>query len=286
VPVDLRVKYTDGSEDQLYHFTAALHPKMTPMLISIALTSAITGAKELPDNHTVDYDLTLEFENGKSIHIANTGVNVSASDLFFEVGTPLIAAAENPFGTVMVKKITGEVVVSPQARSGALLYADVPRSRYRPGETVTAYVTYRAFRAGEMVLPVSMVLPKDLPDGTYQLTISDWQKYLSDERTAEPFKYTAETLDQVFDVVQSLEAVKHNALYLRLLRQPDGIAVGHTAMPKLPSSRRQILVGAARSDTTQYTSSSVEVVPTERTLSGSADFEITIDKNAEPQKAE
>lgn len=285
VPVDLHIKYTDGSEDQFYHFTTALHPKMTPLLISTAMTSAITGAKELPENHTMDYDLTMEFDNGKLVHLVNTDVNAGAGDLFFEVGTPLIAAAENPFGSVLVKKITGTIVISPQARSGTLLYANVPRSAYRPGETVTAYVTYRAFRAGEMVLPVSMVLPRDLPDGTYQLTISDWQKYFADERIAEPFKFAAETLDQVFDVVRDASAIRHDALYLRLLRQPDGIAIGHTAMPKLPSSRRQILVGADRSDTTQYVSSALKIIPTPRVMSGSADFEITIDKNAEPQKA-
>jgi hypothetical protein len=284
VPVDLRIKYTDGSEDQLYHFTTALHPKMTPMLVATAMASAITGAKELPENHTVDYDLTLEFDNGKMVRIVNSDVNVGASDLFFAVGGPLTAAAENPFGSVLVKKITGTMVISPEARAAALLYANVPKSRYRPGETVSAYITYRAFRAGEMVLPVSMDLPKDLPDGTYQLTISDWQKYFADERTAEPFKFSAETLDQVFDVVQDMASIKHNALYLRLIRQPDGIAIGHTAMPKLPSSRRQILVGAGRSDTTQYVSSALKIVPTERVMSGSADFEITIDKNAEPQK--
>jgi hypothetical protein len=284
VPVDLRIKYTDGSEDQLYHFTTALHPKMTPMLVATAMVSAITGAKELPDNHTVDYDLNLEFENGRTIHVVNTDVNIAANDLFFEVGMPRISAAENPFRPVMVKKITGTLVISPEARAGSLLYANVPRSRYRPGETVTAYATFRAFRAGEMVLPISMELPKDLPDGTYQLTISDWTKYFNDERLAEPFKFTAETLDQVFDVVQDASSIRHNALYLRLIRQPDGIAIGHTAMPKLPSSRRQILVGAGRSDTTQYVSSSVKVVPTERVMSGSADFQITIDKNAEPQK--
>jgi hypothetical protein len=284
VPVDLRVKYTDGSEDQTYHFTTALHPKMTPMLVAAAMSSAITGAKEMPENHTVDYDLTLEFENGKTIHVVNSSVNISASDLFYEVGTPLTAAAENPFEPVMVKKITGTMVVSPTANEGQILYANVPRSRYRPGETVTAYVTYRPFRAGEMMMPVSMELPKDLPDGTYQLTISDWQKFFADERTAEPFKFTAETIDQVFDVLQDAASIRHEAVYLRLIRQPDGVSIGHTAMAKLPSSRRQILIGAGRSDTTQFVSSAVKVVPTDRVMSGTADFEITIDKNAEAQK--
>ena len=285
VPVDLRVKYTDGSEDQTYHFTTALHPKMTPLLVAAAMTSAITGAKEMPENHTVDYDLTLEFDNGKTIHVVNSAVNISAADLFFEVGTPLTAAAENPFESVMVKKITGTMVVSPEAKAAQILYANVPRSRYRPGETVKAFVTYRPFRAGEMLMPVSLELPKDLPDGTYQLTISDWQKYFADERLAEPFKFTAETVDEVFEVLQDAAAIRHEALYVRLQRQPDGVAIGHTAMAKLPSSRRQILIGAGRSDTTQFVSSALKVIPTDRVMSGSADFEITIDKNADTQHA-
>jgi hypothetical protein len=280
VPVDLRIKYTDGSEDQVYHFTTAVHPRLTPMLVAAAMTSALTGAKELPANHTVDYDLTLEFNNGKTVHIVNSAVNIQASDLFNEVGMPLVAAAENPFESVLIKKITGTMTVSPTCREGQILYASVPKSRYRPGEKVTAYVTYRPFRAGDMLLPVSLDLPRDLPDGTYQLTISDWQKYFADERTAEPFKFTAETVDQMFQVLQDAAAIRHDAVYIRLLRQPDGVAIGHTAMPKLPSSFRQILIGAGRSDTTQFVSSSLKVVPTDLVMSGSADFEITIDKNA------
>jgi hypothetical protein len=280
VPIDLRVKYSDGSEDQTYHFTAALHPKFTPLLCAAALTSAISGTREMPQYHTVDYDLMLDFGNGKLIHVENTNVNASAADLFYEIGTPLIAAAENPFERVLVKKISGTMMITPQARQAEILYANVPRSRYRPGETVTAYVSYRTFRSGERVLPVTLDLPRDLPDGTYQFTISDWQKFLQDEETAEPFKFTAETVDEVFDVLRDVSAIRHDAVYIRLLRQPDGVAIGHTAMPKLPSSRREVMIGAGRSDITQFVSSALKVVPTGQVMSGSADFEITIDKNA------
>lgn len=223
--------------------------------------------------------MSLEFNNGKSIRVMNKTVNGSAADLFFEIGALLIAASENPFERVLVKKISGTILVTPEARQGDILYANVPRSKYRPGESVTAYVTYRPFRSGEMVLPVTLDLPHDLPDGSYQLTISDWQKYLMDEQTAEPFKFRAESIGQVFDVLRDVTAIRHNAVYIRLLRQPDGIAIGHTAMPKLPSSRRQVMIGAGRSDTTQFVSSALKVVATDRVMNGSAEFTITIDKN-------
>jgi hypothetical protein len=245
------------------------------------MTSAITGAKEMPENHTVDYDLLLNFDNGKSIHVKNTAVNITANDLFYDVGTPLIGAAENPFQQVMVKKITGTVVISPAVNAGKILYANVPRSRFKPGETVSAFITYRPFHDGERVLPVSLELPHDLPDGTYQLTISDWVKYTEDEHTAEPFRFSAENINEVFDVLRDVAAIRHDAVYVRLIQQPNGIAIGHTAMAKLPSSRRQIMIGAGRSDTTPFISSTLKVVPTGCVMSGSAEFEITVDRNAD-----
>ena len=279
--VKLQVKYTDGTEDQTYHFTTAIHPKLTPALVTAAVTSAVSGAKELPEFNTVDYDLALEFENGKTVHVHNTTAQLSTNDLLAEVGGPLIAAADNPFKVVMIKKLTGTLTVSPRVNAAKVLYATVPKSKYRPGETVTAYVTLQPFRQTEFTMPITVTLPKDLPDGTYQLMLSDWQKYLQDEQVAEPFKFTAETIEQVFDVIQSSADVRHDAMYVRLLRTPDGVAIGHTAMPKLPGSKRQIMIGSGRSDTTLFVSSSLKVIPMDRVLAGSAEFEITIDRNAD-----
>ena len=280
IPIDLRIKYTDGSEDQTYHFTSALHPKLTPLLASAAVAAAVSSGRELPEYHTMDYDFALNFADGRTLHVVNSTVNTTAADIFFELGVPMVAAVENPFEPVLVKGISGTMTVTPTAKAADILYANVPKSRYRPGDTMTAYVTYRPFRSGEMVLPVTLDLPRDLPDGTYQFTISDWQKFLDDERTAEPFKFTAETIDQVFDTLADVSSVAHKAIYVRLLRQPDGIAIGHTAMPKLPSSRRQVMMDAGRSDTTEFVSSALKVVPIDWVMSGSCDFDITVDQNA------
>ena len=281
VPVDLRVVYTDGSEDQAYHFTVVQHPKLTPLLVATGLAAALTGAKDLPAHHTVDFDLSLDFAGGRTVRVADAGVDVTASDLFAAVALPIVGASDNPFEQVPVRKITGTVTVAPEERSAQILYASVPRSRYRPGEVVTAYVTYRPFRGDERVMPVQLTLPKDLPDGTYGLTISDADKYLADEKAAEPFRFTAETAAQVFDVLREVSALRHDAVYLRLLRQPDSVAVGHVAMAKLPGSRRQILIGSGRSDVTTFSSSARVVVPTPHVMSGSADFEVTVDRNAD-----
>jgi hypothetical protein len=280
IPIDLQIQYADGSLTQSYHFNCAMHPQFTPVLSAAALAAAVSGAKELPQYHTLDYDVTLEFFNGQTIHIQNTTVNASAQDLFFEIGTPIVAAADNPFERVMVKKISGKVLVTPEAREARILSVNVPRTKYRPGETVKGYVTYRPFRAEEAILPFELALPRDLNEGTYQLMVSDWETYLSTEQQAEPFRFVAEDVQDVFSVLKDVMAVRHNAIYLRLLRQADGVAIGRTAMAHLPSSRRQVLLGAGRSNTTPFLSSTLKVVPTKLVMSGVAQFAITVDKNA------
>jgi hypothetical protein len=280
IPIDIRVHYADGSNDQTYHFKAARHPKFTPLLAGIAMNAAVSSLRDLPQYHTVDYKLTVDFANGKKIELNNTAVNIHPVMLYMELGLPMAAAAENPFERVPVEKVSGTITVTPVAREAEVLSVNVPKLKYRPGETVKGYVTYRPFRAAETVLPFEMDLPRDLPNGQYQLVISDWKRYLSDEAQAEPFRFQAESSGEVFAVLKDFTSIRHNALYVRMLRQSDGVAVGRVAMPRLPSSRRQVMLGAGRSNTSPFVSSTVKTLPTEYVMEGSADFVLTIDSEA------
>jgi hypothetical protein len=280
IPVDIAVSYTGApTAERTFHFEIANHPRFTPLLGTAVLMSALTGQRQLPENHTVKLDLTMDFANGKSVRVDNTIVNTTPAELFFDIGTPVIAASQNPFQRVALSKISGRLIVSPVARAAQIIDVHVPRTTLRPGETIKAFVTYRPFRGAEQVMPIEMPVPADLPDGTYAFSVSDWSTYLSDERTNEPFRFTTENVEQVFAVLGELSGVHRDALYVRLLRQSDGVAVGRTAMPRLPASRRQVFLGAGRSNTTPFVSSTVKVVPADYVFEGQATFDIEIDRN-------
>ncbi len=280
IPVDLKVIELDGrggAAEREYHFRSASHPKFTPLITNAAFSAAVGGASELPQYNTVDYSVELEFANGRTVRIADRAVNTNAGDLFQDIGLTLVAAGENPFERVPLKKMTGTIKIAPEARQGQILEVNVPRSKYKPGETIKGFVTYKPFRAAEDTLPVELEVPKNLPQGVYQLVISDADRFLQDEVATEPFKFTAERVSDIFDALKDMTAIRHDALYLRLIRQPDGVAVGRTALALLPGSRRQIMLGAGRSDTTQFISSTTKVIPTARVIAGSAEFVITIE---------
>ena len=120
-------------------------------------------------------------------------------------------------------------------------------------------------------------LPRDLPQGQYQLVISDADRYVQDEQSAEPFRFTAEKAADVFDVLKEMAGIRHNALYVRLIRQPDGWRSAAPRCRSSPPSRRQILLGGGRSNITPFVSSTVKIIPTEQVMAGSAEFQLTVE---------
>lgn len=280
VPMEIRVVYTDGTIDKTYRFQAARHPRFTPMLALMAATTAMSSSRELPPQNTLDMDLTMEFEGGRTVRVQNRFAGSNPMDLFQTISGPMQAAAENPFARVMLTKLSGTLKISRQMQQARVLSVNLPRNRYRPGETVEAFVRYRPFRGPESTMSVSFALPRELPDGMYNFAVMDFQQYLMEEQTARPFRFSAESTEEMFKALNDLAGVRRDALYLRILTQPDGVAMGHTAMPKLPSSRRKVMLGAGLSNTSAFVSSTAKVVPTEYVMEGAAQFNITIDRQA------
>ena len=56
-------------------------------------------------------------------------------------------------------------------------------------------------------------------------------------------------------------------------------------MPQLPASRRQILLGGGRSNITPFVSSTVKIIPTDRVMAGSAEFQLTIETKTKVEGA-
>jgi hypothetical protein len=217
--------------------------------------------------------------------MVNTSVNDDGKAFATDLALPMMAAADNPFKQVQVTKLSGTIHISANAQEAEILSVLVPRSKYEPGETVKVYVSYKMFHGGDGIVPVELELPHDLPDGTYQLIVSDWTRYLQDEQAANAFKFDARDIRELFDVLRDVTSIRRNAVYMRLVRQADGVAVGHTAMPRLPSSRRQVMMDAGRSDITQFVTSTLKVAPTDMVIDGSAEFALTIERKGKVEVA-
>ena len=119
---------------------------------------ALTGQKNLPEYHTVSYDLTAEFGGGRSVRVDNSSVSEDGSDIASEVALPLMATSDNPFAYVPLTKLTGTFHVASAAKAAELLSVTVPQIKYEPGDTVKATISYLPFHAEQAILPVDFKL--------------------------------------------------------------------------------------------------------------------------------
>lgn len=277
-PIKLHIHYADGSLDQNYSFSAAIHPTFTPLATAMAVATSITGVKNLPEYHTLRYDLKLEFADGRTVRVADRDANSEVGAVGQGVALPILAAYSNPFKKIALKQITGDIVVDSEARLARINSVTLPKLKYEPGVKVKAFVQSRLWHGGEETMPIEFELPRDLPDGQYKLVVSDAQRYFSDEMESEPFRFTAQNIDEMFDVIDDFEALRQDSIYVRLTRQPDGVAVGRTAMQRLPPSFRTAMLGSGRSDLTAFVSSSVQVIPENLVVEGAAEFNLKIER--------
>ena len=84
------MSYTDGSIDTTYHFNAAAHPRLTPVLSALAFSSALSGRRDLPQFHTVEYEVQLEFANNQTLQIKDVAVNSADAMVFSQMVVPIM----------------------------------------------------------------------------------------------------------------------------------------------------------------------------------------------------
>jgi hypothetical protein len=284
VPMDLRVIYTDGSLDMTYHVQTVSHARLTPVLSAMAAAAALTGRRDLPVKQTLDYEFDFQFSNGRTVKMIDVATNVSESIVMRQLMSVLDFVGDNPFEKVSVEKITATMRVTPEAREAEILSASLNKIKYRPGETMQIFVRCRPYRGEEKIIPVEIELGHDLHDGKYQISINDPETYIHQEQAQRPFRFTTESIGDVFDVLNEIGAIREDAMYVRLIRQPDGVAVGRTAMPNLPVSRRQVLLDSGRSDVSPLVSSAAKTVITGMVMTGSADLDFEIDAGQHVEK--
>lgn len=279
VPISVRVVYDDGSVDRTLTFQAASHPRMTALADVMAVMGSLSAERDLPPQHTLSIESTVKYDKPglpKELKLGNVFSDASPQELLMAVGLPIALLADSPFGRAIPVAIDTTVRVSKQAKIGEITAARASRARYRAGETVTIFADYTKYGGVKGVQQLSLPLPSHLPPGDYSVVVSDASRFLQDEAMDEPQKMFADTLAGAMAVVQEQSIHKSDRWYLRLVRDSDGVAIGRVGLPKLPGTKKQILMNSARPNLSTTSSSLVVEVPAEVVLSGSAELTVTV----------
>jgi hypothetical protein len=276
-PIKLTIHHANRAPREL-NFQMARHRQLAAPLLLGAIVGSLSIDHEVPDLSTIHASGELRFEGGRVARFDDRFSDGMGGMSLASALLPVLAvAADNPFEPVTLTgaEITVRIDHAPaQATLTGLL---VPRRVYQPGQLVEGQAQLRTLLGGETLVPFAIRLPRDLKPGDYALRASDYQMHLMSEINKRPSAFAAESVDELFAVVNTFYAIRRDRLYLRLDRPRQGVSIGRARLPDMPSSRLQVFERAGRSDVALHGESTVAQIPLDHVLSGMAEFTFTVE---------
>ncbi len=277
VPMTVKVKWPHG--EQTFRYKLCRHRWLTAVLGSLMIADSVNVNRDLPEQHTIDYSVDIDFERLGRYHAANRTSTSYEVPIRSDVSRPLAALMNTSLGEPdFPKSIDVSLTVQPVQQTAEILSFELDRNSYKPGQTVRGRATLLPFRAERITRDVSVKLPDDVPDGQYTLTVCDASDAVSALQQEMPHRFTPRTMEQLFEAICQVVGPRMDRLYVRLPLRDGGVAVKKNELEHAPASLAQILAQAAPIDTKPYRRSLVLDFPAGYVLSGSAQASFTVEE--------
>lgn len=281
IPFDVTV--TDVRGERAYHYEMVQERMLTPILLGIGTLESIFAHSTLPEEHTLHYTLETTFKELGTFRTRNTVSQQSTRPVFMDIMTPATAMMNSPFGRAEIEKARLEVTIESRARMASIEHASLPKTLYRPGETIPVRVRWQHFRQDPAFTEdiYEIDIPEDMPDGSYVLTLGAAAHHLQALRTERPHEFQVRSHTDVLAAMNRVAGYPQDRLYMRLQLPTGGLAVDRVEMPALPSFQRRILTQAKPGDTTPYRDALVVDHETGFVVVGQQSFTIQVKRRAE-----
>jgi len=275
-PLDVVVNDIRGKRS--YHYDVARDRLVTALLMSSGVSESIFAHHGLPQEHVVQYDVQIDFEGVGAFKTSNLTSDRGAYGVQTDLLIPVLLMTNTPFGDVKVARARVNVTIEPTTKAARIDRVQVPRTVYKPGETIIARVRWFHLRSKPTYSEASykFTLPSDLPDGEYKLAVGSAQSHLSALRDEKPHRWRVENIAEVLSALNLSASFPEDRLYVRLTLPEGGLAIGRVEMPELPSFRRKIVADAQRGDVQPYTEAMLVQYETGFAVSGSQSFKIQV----------
>ncbi|GMV97619.1 MAG: hypothetical protein AMXMBFR83_19760 [Phycisphaerae bacterium] len=280
--IPLEVTVTDVRGTRTYRYQVMREDSFTPMLLMNGVWESVLAHSDPPEEHTVRYQVEVEYEGLGTFKSANFTSQRGAGGAATDMAMPAMSLMNAPFGKAKVKSAKAQVTVEKGARAASFDEVILPRTLFKPGETVEARVRWFHYRRDPAYTHATYALdlPADLPDGDYELAVCSPRVHVMASRAEKPHLYRADTLAEALAAFNRLASCPDNGVYLRLALPAGGLAVDQTEMPELPSFRRQILADSRRSDIQRYSEVKAVRFDTDFAVTGERTFRIRVSRRA------
>jgi hypothetical protein len=205
---------------------------------------------------------------------------MGAAALFAPLASIANLLVRNPMAPVRIDAIDCEVEIEPGRKAAAIESVRLLSDTIEPGKDLKAFVTLKPFKRERETFELSLSMPEEFPEGTYEAYFGDAASSLRRRFRNDPPLGEPRDLAGFLNTIRMQTEPKRTALYLHVPTPERGLAVAGQELPNLPGSVRAVFASKRESAVQPIRSDLIAVCPTPWVLEGSQSLRFTVAKDA------
>lgn len=280
IPVRISVK-SDLDRTETYRFSVAEAPLISPLLLQLALVSAVGATERTLGPSTLAMNGKIRLAGGDSVDLDDVLVSDSgpANAAAAMVSAPLNALLSSDFPGLHIEGIDVNMSVSDQDQAATLETAWTSKFEVRPGDSIDVMTVVRTPAGESFTQRIPVTIPENVNSKTLTLVVGSGAAADAIEGRLTPLASPPRDLHRMVGALNKMR--RNNRIYAVLLAPEGSFRLGGDEFPAPPPSLLQtFLSDAAAASRVSMSATSVvgdfETGPTPYTVTGQQTLQLKV----------
>jgi len=281
IPLRIDVESFNDPQERVYDCFLAKDRSLTPMILQVALNGAGQMQGSLPYEHTVRYRGQIDINGSDPIRIDNISSGENLSEMIMDAYSAVGLLMNNPFEEADIKGIDVRMTIEPKNTSASIWSVNVSNTRVRPGQTLSASVQLRSYRAMQESVTIDFDVPENLAPGKYMLMILGAEQYQAFVNKTAPQKFRAFDFTTLKSGLSDLLAYRRDRLYAVMAVPATGVVFRQHELSHLPPTRMLLMQDAKRVQPLEpYKAWAENSIQLDKIVQGAAQIELIVEERS------
>lgn len=276
IPMRVEVEWAPQRQNQVYNYRLVREEFLTNLLAGTVGFNSVTGLRELPSEHTVEYSVRVDYGDLGVFDVSNYSSGASIYPATSDLNRVLTAMVRNPFARVFPESIAMKIHIREGVRVARLLGMRLDRARYAPGETVTATLDLQRWHGDRFTRIVRIALPGNLAAGQYDLEVGDYTVAVEAVRKHQPHRFDPRDARGLLESLQVLLTPRMDQAHAVLTLNKAGLAVDREPVAGVPPTVEAVLRQSLGSQATAITGAVTVAEDLDFMLEGTARAQVVV----------
>jgi len=195
----------DNKKIQSFNFKVLKHPMLTAPMIGTTIGSVLSEKTSSISEAMIKVETKIKLKNYKTLKT----VNHYTTELFpasaLQSGLePLYSLLSSRFEEIELEEVVVSLKIKQKIMSASIEGIRWQEKTFQPGDELRAVILVKPWKKPLQLVPFSLNLPKDLPDGKLKINIASARSHLIIDKKRDPDKYKPENVTELMSFYEKL----------------------------------------------------------------------------------